>query len=31
MSPPFTATSESVTNEFDVELTSLFFRVRETQ
>ena len=29
-SPPFTATSESITNEFDVEVTGRFFRVRET-
>lgn len=28
--PPFTATSESVTNEFDTELTGRVFRVRET-
>ena len=30
-SPPFTATSESITNEFDADLTGRFFRVRETQ
>ena len=29
-STPFTATSESITNEFDVEMTGRFFRVRET-
>ncbi len=27
--PPFTATSESITNEFDTDLTGRFFRVRE--
>lgn len=29
--PPFTATSESITNEFDAELSGRFFRVREIQ
>ena len=29
--PPFTATSESITNEFDTELTGRYFRVRETR
>jgi len=28
--PPYTATSESITNVFDTELTGRFFRVRET-
>ena len=28
--PPFTATSESITNEFDTDLTGRYFRVRET-
>lgn len=28
--PPFTAPSESITNEFDADLTGRFFRVRET-
>jgi hypothetical protein len=28
--PPFTATSESITNEFNADLTGRFFRVRET-
>ena len=29
--PPFNATSESITNEFDTELTGRYFRVRETR
>ncbi len=29
--PPFTATSESITNEFDTDLTGRYFRVRETR
>ena len=28
--PPFTATSESITNEFNTDLTGRYFRVRET-
>ena len=28
--PPFTAVSESITNEFDTDLTGRYFRVRET-
>ena len=28
--PPFSATSESITNEFDTDLTGRYFRVRET-
>ena len=28
--PPFNATSESITNEFDTDLTGRYFRVRET-
>lgn len=28
--PPFNATSESITNEFDADLTGRYFRVRET-
>ena len=27
---PFTVTSESITNEFDTDLTGRYFRVRET-
>lgn len=29
--PPFSATSESITNEFDADLSGRFFRVRETR
>ena len=27
--PPFTATSESITNEFDVDVTGRYFRIRQ--